>query len=88
MCSTNGIKPIVIVDCNHGNSNKDYKKQKEIVEKVGINNVNGFMIESHIYSGTNSSDVYGTSITDPCIGWTETKSLIETQYKNTTFNVP
>ena len=86
MCVTNGIKPIIIVDCNHGNSNKDYKKQKEIVETVGINNVNGFMIESHIYSGSDSRGVYGISITDPCLGWEETKSLIETQYKNTTFN--
>lgn len=76
--------PAVIVDCNHANSGKEYKKQKEIIEEVlSYNNlkkyVKGFMIESYLIEGkqvVSDNLIYGQSITDGCIGLEETKEII------------
>ena len=80
----------VIVDTNHSNSNKQYKEQIRIAKEV-LNNrrhnedlrklVKGFMIESYLEEGNQPiSDhmVYGRSITDPCLGWEDTRRLIDT----------
>lgn len=79
--------PGFIIDCNHSNSNKQYLKQIDIaydvlasMEKNGDLNgmVKGLMIESYIEDGNQpvNCDVYGKSITDPCLGWDKTKDLI------------
>lgn len=76
-----------IIDVNHSNSGKRYKEQIRIVGEVlhsrkcseTINNlVKGFMIESYIEEGSQpvNGEVYGKSITDPCIGWDDTEKLI------------
>lgn len=76
-----------IVDCNHSNSNKQYLKQidiaMDILESMEKNLelrqvVKGFMIESYIEDGCQEvgGDVYGRSITDPCLGWDKTKQLV------------
>lgn len=82
------LNPAVIVDCNHSNSNKKFKEQIRIAQEVlhsrNINPelktlVKGLMIESYIEEGTQpiSEDrVYGKSITDPCLGWEDTKKLL------------
>ena len=80
----------VIVDTNHSNSDKQYKEQIRIANDV-LNNrrhneelrklVKGFMIESYLEEGSQPiSDhmVYGKSITDPCLGWEDTRRLINT----------
>ncbi len=80
----------VIVGTNHSNSNKQYKEQIRIAKEV-LNNrrhnedlrklVKGFMIESYLEEGNQPiSDhmVYGRSITDPCLGWEDTRRLIDT----------
>lgn len=80
----------VIVDTNHSNSDKQYKEQIRIAKEV-LNNrrhneelrklVKGFMIESYLEEGNQPiSDhmVYGKSITDPCLGWEDTRRLINT----------
>ena len=80
----------VIVDTNHSNSNKQYKEQIRIAKEV-LNNrrhneelrklVKGFMIESYLEEGSQPiSDhmTYGKSITDPCLGWEDTRRLIDT----------
>ena len=80
----------VIVDTNHSNSDKQYKEQIRIAKEV-LNNrrhneelrklVRGFMIESYLEEGNQPiSDhmVYGKSITDPCLGWEDTRRLINT----------
>lgn len=76
-----------IVDCNHSNSNKQYLKQIDIAMDV-LNSmekdsdlrmaVKGLMIESYIEDGCQKvdGDVYGKSITDPCLGWEKTEQLI------------
>lgn len=81
------INPAVIVDCNHDNSGKRYLKQidiaKDVLHSMSIDeNINrmvkGLMIESYIEDGCQKSDesTYGKSITDPCLGWEKSQSLI------------
>ena len=80
--------PAAIIDANHSNSNKKFKEQIRIVSEVIHSRnynpelktlVKGVMIESYLEEGNQSIDserVYGRSITDPCLGWTDTERLI------------
>lgn len=84
------VNPAAIVDANHSNSNKQFKQQIRIVREVMTsrlfsndvkNLVKGVMIESYIEEGCQKiSDhhVYGKSITDPCLGWEDSKQLLYT----------
>ena len=76
-----------IVDANHANSNKQYIEQIRICKEVlhscrhseeVKSMVKGFMIESYIEDGNQKVDgnVYGKSITDPCLGWEKSERLI------------
>lgn len=80
--------PSVIIDCNHSNSGKKYLEQIRIAKEVLHSTtesekikklVKGLMIESYIEDGSQKIDegVYGKSITDPCLGWEKTESLIK-----------
>ena len=83
-----GLKnPGVIIDTNHSNSGKKYLEQiriaKEVLHSCRYNPdvrklVRGFMIESYLVDGCQKvdGDVFGQSITDPCIGWEKTEKLI------------
>ena len=80
--------PAIIVDTNHSNSAKHYEQQPRIASEVmhSMNYdsilrrmVKGFMIESYIEPGAQKIDdhqIYGKSITDPCLGWKETERMI------------
>ena len=80
--------PAVIVDTNHSNSGKNYLEQiriaKEVLHSARSSNevksiVKGLMIESYIEDGCQAiseKDIYGKSITDPCLGWEKTERLI------------
>lgn len=79
--------PAAIVDANHSNSNKKYQEQVRIVKEVMHNRrlskdihnmVKGVMIESYIEPGCQKigDHVYGKSITDPCLGWEDSRQLI------------
>lgn len=81
------VNPACIIDTNHSNSGKQYKEQIRIAKEVMHNRklspeikklVKGFMIESYIEEGCQKigEGVYGKSITDPCLGWEDTKQLI------------
>ena len=81
------LHPAAIIDANHSNSNKQYTEQVRIVKEVMHNRnissdirqiIKGVMIESYIEPGCQkvSEHVYGKSITDPCLGWEESKRLI------------
>ena len=83
----NKLNPIVMIDASHANSQKDYKKQKIVVNDIseqiinGNKNIIGMMIESNLVEGKQNVDKrsnlqYGQSITDACIGWDETEELI------------
>ena len=83
-----GLKnPAVIVDTNHSNSGKKYLEQiricKEVLHSCSLSSdikklFKGFMIESYIEDGTQKigENIYGKSITDPCLGWDKTERLI------------
>ena len=79
--------PAVIVDTNHSNSNKQFKEQiritKEVMHSRKLSSdlhqlVKGVMIESYIEEGSQciGDHVYGKSITDPCLGWEDSRQLI------------
>ena len=79
--------PAVIVDTNHANSGKKYEEQIRIAHDVlhsmrqnpDIRRLcKGLMIESYLIDGNQKTDgdVYGQSITDPCLGWEKTERLI------------
>jgi 3-deoxy-7-phosphoheptulonate synthase len=78
----------VMVDCSHGNSNKDYRRQGEVLRQVaeqvrgGSRHVMGVMLESHLVAGSQKipTDLdaltYGQSITDACIDLATTAQLL------------
>ena len=79
--------PVLIVDTNHANSGKKYLEQiricKEVLHSCALSPdikklFKGFMIESYIEDGTQKigENIYGKSITDPCLGWDKTERLI------------
>lgn len=78
--------PFIVVDTNHDNSGKNYLEQIRIVRQTLINRdwndkinkyVRGFMIESYLEDGRQDApEVFGKSITDPCLGWKKTEQLI------------
>ena len=80
--------PAVIIDTNHSNSGKNHLEQPRIAKEILHSRcdserirklVKGLMIESYIEDGAqkiSDCDVYGKSITDPCIGWEKTERLI------------
>ncbi len=80
--------PAIVIDCNHSNSGKKHRQQIRIAEEVMQNRrfdpdfkkiVKGFMIESFLVEGTQKhDDVFGKSITDPCLGWEDTERLLFT----------
>ncbi len=80
--------PTAIVDANHSNSNKQFREQIRIVSEVLHsrrhnpqlkNLIKGVMIESYLEEGCQkigTERIYGKSITDPCLGWTDTEQLL------------
>ncbi len=79
--------PATIIDTNHNNSGKKFKQQIRIVKEVMHSRklnpdihklVKGVMIESYIEEGCQKigEGVYGKSITDPCLGWEDSRRLI------------
>ncbi len=81
------MNPAAVIDANHSNSNKQYLEQIRIVKEVLHNRtispeirrmVKGVMIESYLESGSQKigEHIYGKSITDPCLGWSESEKLL------------
>jgi 3-deoxy-7-phosphoheptulonate synthase len=76
------------VDCSHANSGKDHRRQSIVWRDVlsqrvaGDRSIVGMMLESNLLPGSQpvSRDraalAYGVSVTDACIGWEETESLL------------
>jgi 3-deoxy-7-phosphoheptulonate synthase len=78
----------IMVDCSHGNSMKDHRKQnlalREVARQVSSGNTDiiGIMLESHLQAGRqdivpNQKPAHGQSITDACIDFEETEVLLE-----------
>ncbi len=84
---TNLKNPACIVDTNHANSRKQYLEQIRIAKDVIYSRnhnpdirkmVKGLMIESYLEDGCQKigDNVFGQSITDPCLGWEKSEKLI------------
>lgn len=78
----------LMVDCSHGNSDKDHRRQPAVCADVaaqvaaGEDAIFGVMIESHLVGGKQSHTrgatlTYGQSITDACVAWEDTVPMLE-----------
>ena len=86
------LPPQLLVDCSHANCGKDHTKMhialRDVVEQrvAGNTGIIGCMLESNLFAGNQKPDGnvsglrYGVSITDPCIDWEETESLLNWAY--------
>jgi 3-deoxy-7-phosphoheptulonate synthase len=82
-----GLPALLMIDCSHDNSGKNPRLQPHVLRSVvqqrldGNASIIGAMIESHLEDGSQSPDKgklkYGVSITDGCLGWTKTESLLK-----------
>jgi 3-deoxy-7-phosphoheptulonate synthase len=85
------LPPTLMVDCSHANSSKQHERQinvtQDIAEQVsqGSRQIFGVMVESHIEAGAQKftpgkDDVsalkYAQSITDACIGWSDSEKVL------------
>ena len=82
-----GLRPNIVIDCSHANSNKDPARQIVVCRDVayqvanGENNIKGIMLESHLLAGNQKvvpgqELTYGQSITDACMAWDDTAGLL------------
>src|SRR5262249_2918254 len=87
MVASEGVARPVMIDCSHGNSRKDYTRQPVVCREVlahlaaGGGAIMGLLVESNLEAGRQDWIAgtplrYGVSITDACIGWGETESLL------------
>ncbi|PQE12687.1 3-deoxy-7-phosphoheptulonate synthase protein [Rutstroemia sp. NJR-2017a BBW] len=85
-----GQKQAIMIDCSHGNSNKDHRNQPKVAQvigeqlRAGETSIIGVMIESNINEGNQkvpaegpSALKKGVSITDACINWESTVEVLE-----------
>ncbi len=83
-----GIPARIMIDLSHGNSGKDPANQVKVGRDVaaqvegGDMRIFGVMVESHLKAGRQDlvpgkELVYGQSITDACIGWEDTRALVD-----------
>ena len=84
-----GIPARLMIDFSHSNSSKKPEKQVDVGQDVarqiaaGDDRIFGVMVESHLKAGRQDLIpgkplVYGVSITDGCIGWEESRTLLDT----------
>jgi 3-deoxy-7-phosphoheptulonate synthase len=83
-----GLPPRLMVDCSHGNSEKNHANQPKVVESImrqrsrPDHGIFGIMLESFLVAGhqplnaPRSELVYGQSITDQCMDWATTERLL------------
>lgn len=88
LLQTAELSPYLMVDCSHGNSQKDHTQQAIVVqslaEQIQSGNlfITGAMLESNLVAGKQALHHghhlhYGQSVTDACIDWTETDNLLK-----------
>ncbi len=83
-----GVRPGIMIDCSHGNSSKKPELQPLVAEDVaqqirnGNRSIMGIMLESNLFAGNQPLPAdkrelkYGVSITDACIDWPSTETLL------------
>jgi len=79
----------LMIDCSHANASKDYRRQLEVARDIarqleaGERRIIGVMVESHLVEGRQELEsggalVFGQSITDACLGWDDSRAVLET----------
>ncbi len=88
-----GLRPNIMVDCSHANSEKKYKFQEVVWQSVirqradGNTKLIGAMLESNLFEGNQPFETglgnlkYGVSITDACVGWEKTVEMMSSGYE-------
>jgi len=88
-----GLRKNIMIDCSHGNTNKDHRRQPIVFESVidqvvgGNSSIVGMMVESNLFEGNQpipqdlSQLKYGISVTDKCIDWKTTEEMILKGYE-------
>lgn len=84
-----GLRPTLMVDFSHANSDKDFRNQPKVSKNIagqiteGVDGISGVMVESHLVEGRQNGEgisknelTYGQSITDACIGWDDTETVL------------
>ena len=85
--ASDGIVRPIMIDCSHDNSGKDHRRQglvaREVVRQFrdGRQSIVGLMLESNLNPGKQTWQqgkalAHGVSITDACLGWSETEALL------------
>jgi len=83
-----GLPRLVVIDASHGNSRKSHRRQEAVAIAIGGQvaagdlGIAGIMLESNLVAGRQEPGlrpdlVYGQSVTDPCMGWDATVSVLE-----------
>ncbi|HUA68200.1 MAG TPA: 3-deoxy-7-phosphoheptulonate synthase, partial [Candidatus Saccharimonadales bacterium] len=87
------LPPVLMVDCSHANSAKQFAKQEDVWRSViqqrveGTRSLIGLMVESNLVEGNQPipkdlKDLrYGVSLTDSCIGWETTERMLRWGYE-------
>ena len=79
----------LMIDCSHANAAKQFKRQLDVARDIaaqiagGERRIIGAMVESHLVEGRQELTPgkplqYGQSVTDPCLGWTDSLEVLET----------
>jgi 3-deoxy-7-phosphoheptulonate synthase len=88
LARSQGIARPVMIDCSHGNSGKDPRRQQAVCREVVARldevgpSLMGLLLESHLSEGRQdwapgATLRYGVSITDACMGWDDTAQLLD-----------
>lgn len=84
-----GLAPVVMIDASHANSSKKPENQPKVIDAIagqiasGERRIVGIMAESHLVAGRQDlvpgkELTYGQSITDGCVDWDTTVTMIDT----------
>ncbi|WP_019556398.1 3-deoxy-7-phosphoheptulonate synthase AroG [Thiomicrorhabdus arctica] len=87
-----GVNDKLMIDCSHANSSKQHERQMVVADSVadqlakGTPHIMGVMVESHLIGGRQDVEpgrplTYGQSITDACIDWDDSLTVLETLAK-------
>jgi 3-deoxy-7-phosphoheptulonate synthase len=81
-----GLPERLVIDCSHGNSNKDHLRQPLVADDVAVQlesgqrGISGVMLESFLVPGRQDLGgplTYGQSVTDACMGWDTTVQVLD-----------
>ena len=91
------LNPSLMVDCSHANSSKQHERQVDVARDIagqvagGSRRIFGVMVESHLQAGAQKFSAgkddparlaYGQSITDACIGWDDSLTVLDVLHQS------